>query len=102
VATYLGCKALDNRLDGICFELYPRNLMHTVNPNSLNKKDLLENRKCSAEAAEQYLLGIEAGIKHLHALGYVHNDINPMNVMISEHNTPVIIDFDSCVKVGQN
>ncbi|GAO19103.1 hypothetical protein UVI_02041970 [Ustilaginoidea virens] len=101
VATYLGCKASGGRLDGICFQLYPRNLMRAVNPGSLNKLALLEQRNCSVEAAERYLAGIEAGIKHLHALGYVHNDINPMNVMITEHDTPVIIDFDSCVKVGQ-
>ncbi|KAF5128405.1 Serine/threonine-protein kinase/endoribonuclease IRE1 [Metarhizium anisopliae] len=102
VATYLGCKALGDRLDGICFELYPQNLMSMLNPGSLNKKELLESRHCSLEVAEKYILGIEAGIRHLHSLGYVHNDINPMNIMISGEGVPVIIDFDSCVKVDES
>jgi serine/threonine protein kinase len=31
------------------------------------------------------------GIKHLHSLGLVHNDINPSNIMLDEHGIPVII-----------
>ncbi|KAG5931171.1 hypothetical protein E4U60_006392 [Claviceps pazoutovae] len=48
-----------------------------------------------------FLDGIERGIRHLHSLGIVHNDIHPDNVMLDEMDGPVIIDFDSWGKEGQ-
>jgi serine/threonine protein kinase len=48
---------------------------------------------------------IENGIAHLHSLGLVHNDLNPLNpanIMFSEDDIPVIIDFDSCRREGEN
>lgn len=42
-----------------------------------------------------------AGIKHLHSLGIIHNDITPSNIMIDEDNTLVLIDFDSCRRPGE-
>ncbi|CCE34228.1 uncharacterized protein CPUR_08160 [Claviceps purpurea 20.1] len=48
-----------------------------------------------------FLEGIERGIRHLHSLGIVHNDINPYNIMFDELDRAVIIDFDSWQKNGQ-
>lgn len=51
------------------------------------------------------LHGVEMGIRHLHSLGLIHNDINPSNVMIDEStdkDTSIIIDFDSCRPVGES
>ena len=39
------------------------------------------------------------GIQHLHSLGLIHCDLNPMNIVM-DGNTPVIIDFDSCQRKG--
>lgn len=36
----------------------------------------------------------------MHGLGLVHNDINPSNIMFDLDDTPVIIDFDSCLPNG--
>lgn len=47
------------------------------------------------------LAGIERGIKHLHALGWVHNDINPSNIML-DGDEAVIIDFGSCRRAGES
>lgn len=47
------------------------------------------------------LQGIESGIRHMHSLGLVHNDINPSNIMIDSADRPVIIDFDSCKQEGE-
>lgn len=44
--------------------------------------------------------GVTAGIDHLHSLGLVHNDINPMNIMVDKVGNAIITDFDSCVPVG--
>ena len=48
------------------------------------------------------LQGIENGIRHLHELNLVHNDLNPSNVMLLHDDTPVIIDFDSCRQIRQS
>lgn len=42
-----------------------------------------------------FLEGIKAGIQHLHALRLVHNGINPSNIIVDEHDQPIIIDFDT-------
>ncbi|KAF7293255.1 Protein kinase domain-containing protein [Mycena chlorophos] len=47
-----------------------------------------------------FLEPIGAALEHLHSLGYAHNDINPRNVMLSEAGEPVLVDFDSAVKLG--
>ncbi|KAG5988798.1 hypothetical protein E4U52_006234 [Claviceps spartinae] len=48
-----------------------------------------------------FLEGVERGIRHLHSLGIVHNDIKPDNIMCDELDRPVIIDFDSRGREGQ-
>ena len=44
---------------------------------------------------------MKRGVRHLHELNLVHNDLNPSNLMIDHDNVPRIIDFDSCQKTGQ-
>ncbi|KAG6151295.1 hypothetical protein E4U11_007932 [Claviceps purpurea] len=44
---------------------------------------------------------IELGIRHLHSLNIVHNDISPYNIMLDETDHPVIFDFDSWQQNGQ-
>ncbi|EFW22500.1 conserved hypothetical protein [Coccidioides posadasii str. Silveira] len=46
------------------------------------------------------LQGIESGIKHMHTLGLIHNDLNTSNVIMDKRDNPVIIDFDSCQREG--
>ncbi|CRK44230.1 hypothetical protein BN1723_000916 [Verticillium longisporum] len=48
----------------------------------------------------RYLDSIEQGLRHLHSLGFIHNDLNPANIMITEEDIPVIIDFDSATAPG--
>lgn len=48
------------------------------------------------------LVHIEQGIRHLHSLGRIHNDLNPSNIMITEDDVPVIIDFDTASLPGAN
>lgn len=37
----------------------------------------------------------------MHSLGYAHNDLNPMNIALDEHDQPVILDFEFCRKFGE-
>ncbi|KAG1841824.1 hypothetical protein DFJ58DRAFT_807727 [Suillus subalutaceus] len=46
--------------------------------------------------------GVSKGLTFLHeTLGLVHNDINPANIALDDAGDPVIIDFDSCIPIGE-
>ncbi|KAK0655486.1 hypothetical protein B0T16DRAFT_424306 [Cercophora newfieldiana] len=79
VATYLGCQ---------------RTLMQEVNPRNLSKRRSRSSRRATGNYGSM-LAGMESGIKHIHSLGLVHNDINPKNVML-DGDRAVLIDLDSC------
>ncbi|KAK4182439.1 hypothetical protein QBC35DRAFT_509984 [Podospora australis] len=74
--------------------------MQEVNPNSLMKRKVRSDCQRSKDHSN-VLAGIKSGIQHLHALGLVHNDINPSNIML-DGDKAVIIDFDSCRRIGES
>lgn len=86
LASYRGCVVEEGLVIGLCFAKYHQTLKQRVqeDPRPLNK--------------EECIRGIEAGICHLHSLGYVHNDINTHNIMFLDDEVPVITDFDTCWK----
>ncbi|PFH61521.1 hypothetical protein XA68_17098 [Ophiocordyceps unilateralis] len=86
IVQYLGCVVKDGRITGLGFAKH-----------SLTLEQLLEDGKPFDTA--RCLLGIEAGVRHMHNLGLIHNDLNPSNIMMDGHH-PVIIDFDSCKREG--
>jgi serine/threonine protein kinase len=89
VAQYLGCLIEDGRITGLCFRRYDMTLKDKVSSG-----DPFDKEAC--------LRGIEDGIKHLHRLGLVHNDLYPDNVMVDRDGAnPVIIDFGCCRQEGQ-
>ena len=46
---------------------------------------------------------VSKGVEHLHKIGLVHQDLKPLNIFMRlEDESPVIIDFDSCVSVGES
>ena len=58
--------------------------MQRVNPGGLGKEDFCKSGQRSVEGVERYLEGVGRGVRHIHSLGFVHNDVNPSNVMIAE------------------
>ena len=101
IACYLGCQVREGRITGICFAKYQKTLMRAVNPGSHMKRRFRYDNG-ALEDVENCLKGVEEGIRHLHSLGLVHNDINPANIMFEENGIPVIIDFGSCRAIGQS
>ncbi|SJL16867.1 uncharacterized protein ARMOST_20397 [Armillaria ostoyae] len=90
VAEYHGYMEKDGLMARLCFKRYGQTLTDAVEKGTLKAGDI-----------ELTLEQIEQGIRHIHRLGLVHNDINPSNILLAEDNvTPVIIDFDSCCKKG--
>lgn len=103
IATYYGCQLSYGRVSGLCFKRYTTTLSEVVNPGRLGKTGFVASgRELVKESMISGLEGIFAGIKHLHSLGLVHNDINPANVMLDEDGMLVLIDFDSCRYVGES
>jgi len=45
---------------------------------------------------------VESGIRHLHSLGLIRNDINPSNIILGDEDIPIIIDFGSCRREGES
>lgn len=87
----MGCKEEQGRIRGLCFEKYG--------------ETLYERRTRGAEIREANVLEqVEAGMNHLHHLGFVHNDLGPANVMFRglDDEALVIIDFDSCTPSGSD
>lgn len=103
VATYLGCQVSDGRITGLCFTRYQHTLMQEVNPRSLSKRKSRSTRRATGDYGYMPagIDGVESGIKHIHSLRLVHNDINPKNIM-RDGDRWVIIDFDSCRPVGDS
>ncbi|KAI0428175.1 kinase-like domain-containing protein [Xylaria sp. FL1042] len=87
IVQYLGCIVKAGRIRGLGFAKY-----------SVTLSQMLKDRTHFSRS--RCLLGIEAGISHIHELGLVHNDLNPSNIMMDGDN-PVIIDFDSCKREGE-
>ncbi|OJD28590.1 hypothetical protein ACJ73_00031, partial [Blastomyces percursus] len=102
LAQYHGCKVYDGRITGLCFTKYNETLMERVNPKFFSKSSPPSNGLVPLESLKPWLDGIKQGIQHLHSLGWIHNDVNPSNIMFDNDGRPVIIDFDSCRPEGHS
>lgn len=60
----------------------------------------LKQGKPTPEVALRLLRGIAAGLDYAHKRGVVHRDVKPLNVLMSQDDTPVIADF-GLAKVAQ-
>ncbi|PKK45265.1 hypothetical protein CI102_9923 [Trichoderma harzianum] len=87
IAQYLGCVVKEGQVRGLVFTRYSVTLSQLL-------RDGIDFNKSHC------LSGIKAGVRHLHELGLVHNDLNPSNIMM-DGDDAVIIDFDSCKREGE-
>jgi serine/threonine protein kinase len=89
IVKYYGCTVNRGRITGPALERYSVILQYRY-------KDVPHDLDVDA-----CMNGIRAGVKHLHSLGYAHNDLNPMNIAIDSDDNPIILDFDSCKRFGE-
>ncbi|KAI0394415.1 hypothetical protein F5Y17DRAFT_475681 [Xylariaceae sp. FL0594] len=103
IAEYRGCQVSggDKRIVGVCFAKYEQTLMQAVNPHSYGKRQFQAARQDRLQSYRHILKGVESGLRHIHKLGFAHNDINPSNIML-HGDVPIIIDFNSSQKVGES
>lgn len=86
---YHGCLSRRGRIVGIALEKYEQILQYRFEDDP---------REFDISAC---INGIRDGIAHLHSLGYAHNDLNPMNIALDKCDQPVVLDFGSCRKFGE-
>ncbi|KAK5108233.1 hypothetical protein LTR62_008689 [Meristemomyces frigidus] len=89
IVRYHGCILTRGRIAGIALQKYDIILQYRFDddPRALDVTACMN--------------GIRAGIKHLHSLGFAHNDLNPMNIAMDKDDQPIILDFGSCRKFGE-
>ncbi|KAI0163859.1 kinase-like domain-containing protein [Xylariaceae sp. FL1272] len=87
IVVYLGCVVENGVIKGLCFKEYSVTLAQ-----KLRGGEPIDIDHC--------IQGVERGVRHLHALGYIHNDLSPFNIMMDGDN-PIIIDFDSSRRKGE-
>jgi hypothetical protein len=90
ICVYYGCVRDGDHFTALCLKKYRRSL-----------RDAIQNGDGAFEP-RTVLDGISKGLHFLHdTLGIAHNDINPSNIMLDDQGNAVIIDFDSCIPIGQ-
>ncbi|KAF5547502.1 hypothetical protein FNAPI_8531 [Fusarium napiforme] len=87
IVRYFGCLGEDDKIVGIVLGKYTSKLSDKVADSTPDQRVKLYE-------------GVERGVRHLHQIGLIHNDLNPANIML-DGNIPVIIDFDSCRLRGE-
>jgi serine/threonine protein kinase len=100
---YQGCivSSRTGKVSALSFDRLPMSLAATVNPSGLSKADFAAcGNRADPVTACRWIRGVRNGLSHLHALGLVHNDVNPSNVMIDGAEA-ILVDFDSCCEEGQ-
>ncbi|KAF5638961.1 uncharacterized protein FTJAE_5032 [Fusarium tjaetaba] len=87
IVRYFGCLGEDDKIVGLVLGKYTSKLSDKVADSTPDQRVKLYE-------------GVERGVRHLHQIGLIHNDLNPANIML-DGNIPVIIDFDSCRLRGE-
>ncbi|KAJ5933875.1 hypothetical protein N7454_006204 [Penicillium verhagenii] len=88
----LGCVVSDDgRITGLALVKYNGlSLLERANdPESFGEE---QRNRC--------IEGLKAAVQHLHDLGLAHNDIDPMNVMLTDGGAPILLDFATCHPIG--
>ena len=93
IIRYHGCCSRRGYLTGIVLDHYSNNL-----------HDYLKN-KVGTININVFMGALESAMRHLHSLGWAHNDLTPKNILDydsdSKGGLPVVIDFGSAGEIGR-
>lgn len=87
IVPYYGCQSRDGRLTGILLRRHEYTLFDYF-LRGLHKSSTLDSERFMAE--------LESAVAHLHAAGFAHNDLKPINILLDGDHMPLLIDFGSC------
>jgi len=91
-------RLLGVNLDEILFKGVVSDRSGMVIPLAQELKDSYDQDKVRASLG--MMLPILSGVEHLHNCGFVHRDLDPSNVMITQEGNVKLIDFGICKRLG--
>lgn len=85
----------------LCFDKYETDLREAVDGRAGAQGSKLD---LSQESKAKIMSDVKSALSHLHGLGYVHNDVNPTNILLQLGDNrsvgkAVLADFDSSVLI---
>lgn len=96
LGTYLGCVVHEGRIVGLAFPKHVETLSDRV--ETARKA---ESGNFTVEQGQAWLGSIQSAARHLHSVGYSHNDISACNIMFDRSDVPLLIDLDSCTPLDE-
>lgn len=88
IVKYYGCVVKGNEVVGLAMEEHEEDLaircQHQDRPLDMN----------------QVVCDVQLALDHLHGLDYCHDDVNPQNIVVTEDDSALLIDFDACLRKG--
>ncbi|POR35871.1 Serine/threonine protein kinase [Tolypocladium paradoxum] len=89
IVRYHGCHVRRGHITGLVLDRHPHDLENYLkNGHAIRDKQL-------------FMESLESAIRHVHSLGWAHNDLNPTNILVTEDSRPILIDFGSARRIGE-
>ncbi|KAL1849088.1 hypothetical protein Plec18170_007747 [Paecilomyces lecythidis] len=88
IIRYYGCWVVRGYVTGLVMDKHAQNLEAYVKDGvgPLDKPSFMN--------------ALESSLRHVHALGWAHNDLTPANILVNGNRMPVLIDFGGCQPIG--
>lgn len=64
-------------------------------------KQYIDTKAGPAIDEEAFTSALTSAVERLHSLGLAHNDINQENILLTEDQMPILINFDFCRPLGE-
>ncbi|KAE8146850.1 kinase-like domain-containing protein [Aspergillus avenaceus] len=88
IIRYYGCRVVRGHVTGLVMEKHAQDL-DTYLKGGIGMLD-----------RASFMNALESSVRHLHALGWAHNDLTPTNILVNGDCMPVLIDFGGCQPIG--
>ena len=62
--------------------------------------NLMSNCDINEDRARFYVAELVLALEAIHAMGYIHRDVKPDNMLVSASGHIKLADFGTCVKMG--
>ncbi|KAM5342079.1 hypothetical protein ACJ41O_015110 [Fusarium nematophilum] len=88
IVGYHGCRVKRGHITGLVLDRLSRELC-----TYLSNGYVIQDK-------EQFMEMLESAVRHVHSLGWAHNDLNPTNILMTKDGRPILIDFGSAHRIG--